>query len=168
MDTMSYWKYETRALFTLEKLLRISADMSDQPCRWQSRMNGGGGDISPCCTNTNLCRITVSDWCEHVLDWCIYLVNFDWCIYLVNTEQNVDRWCFFWANKLCHLYYCNSLEGQYILQYILRMYQDGLSDSVRQSIVSHEPHDHVLLCVLLKAFEWFRVCIFYHFTIVPL
>ena len=35
---------------------------------------------------------------------------------------------------------------------ILRMSHDGLSDSVRQLIISHDPYDRVLLRMLLNAF----------------
>ena len=33
--------------------------------------------------------------------------------------------------------------------------------SVRQCIISQDPYDRVLLRMLLKAFEWFHVCIYF-------
>ena len=44
---------------------------------------------------------------------------------------------------------------------MLRMSHDGLSNSVTQCIISHDPYDRVLLRMLLKAFEWFHVYIYF-------
>ena len=56
----------------------------------------------------------------------------------------------------------NKKYASHVRQNILRISQDGLSDSVRQLIISHEPHDHLLLRMLLNAFQW-SVCIFYYY-----
>ena len=49
-------------------------------------------------------------------------------------------------------YVFNKNYASHVRQNILRISQDGLSDSVRQLIISHEPYDRVLLRMLLKAF----------------
>ena len=46
----------------------------------------------------------------------------------------------------------NKNYASHVRQNILRISPDGLSDSVRQLIISHEPYDRVLLRMLLKAF----------------
>ena len=49
-------------------------------------------------------------------------------------------------------YVFNKNYASHVRQNILRISQDGLSDSVRQLIISHDPYDRVLLRMLLKAF----------------
>ena len=49
-------------------------------------------------------------------------------------------------------YVFNTNYASHVRQNILRISQDGLSDSVMQLIISHEPYDRVLLRMLLKAF----------------
>ena len=49
-------------------------------------------------------------------------------------------------------YVFNKNYASHVRQNILRISPDGLSDSVRQLIISHEPYDRVLLRMLLKAF----------------
>ena len=49
-------------------------------------------------------------------------------------------------------YVFNKNYTSHVRQNILRISPDGLSDSVRQLIISHEPYDRVLLRMLLKAF----------------
>ena len=51
--------------------------------------------------------------------------------------------------------------ASHVRQNILRMSHDGPSDSGRQCIISHDPYDRVLLRMLLKAFYWFHVCIYF-------
>ena len=46
----------------------------------------------------------------------------------------------------------NKNYASHVRQNILRISQDGLSDSVRQLIISHDPYDRILLRMLLKAF----------------
>ena len=49
-------------------------------------------------------------------------------------------------------YVYNENYASHVRQNILRMSHDGLSDSVRQLIISHDPYDRVLLRMLLNAF----------------
>ena len=49
-------------------------------------------------------------------------------------------------------YVFNKNYASHVRQNILRISPDGLSDSVRQLIISHEPYDRVLLRMLLIAF----------------
>ena len=49
-------------------------------------------------------------------------------------------------------YVFNENYASHVRKNMLRMYHDGLSDSVRQCIISHDPYDRVLLRMLLKAF----------------
>ena len=49
-------------------------------------------------------------------------------------------------------YVFNKNYASHVRQNILRISPDGLSDSVGQLIISHEPYDRVLLRMLLKAF----------------
>ena len=50
-------------------------------------------------------------------------------------------------------YVFNENYASHVRQNMLRMSHDGLSDSVRQCIISHDPYDRVLLRMLLKAFN---------------
>ena len=50
------------------------------------------------------------------------------------------------------LYVFNENYASHVRQNTLRMSHYGLSDSVRQCIISHDPYDRVLLRMLLKAF----------------
>ena len=49
-------------------------------------------------------------------------------------------------------YVFNKNYASHVRLNILRISQDGLSDCVRQLIISHEPYDRALLRMLLKAF----------------
>ena len=49
-------------------------------------------------------------------------------------------------------YVFNENYVSYIRRKILRMFHDGLCDSFRQLIISHDPYDRVRLRMFLKAF----------------
>ena len=49
-------------------------------------------------------------------------------------------------------YVFNENYASHVRKNMLRMSHDGLSDSVRQCMIRHDPYDRVLLRMLLKAF----------------
>ena len=84
----------------------------------------------------------------------IYLMNMHACGQLNGHNYLVSR-----ISKTCDKhnvsflkYVFNENYASHARKNMLRMSHDGLSDSVRQCIISHDPYDRVLLRMLLKAF----------------
>ena len=78
----------------------------------------------------------------------IYLMNLHAC-----GQLNSHNYLVYRILKTCHKHKV-SFENyaSHVRQNILRMFHDGLSDSVRQCIISRDKYDCVLLRRLLKAF----------------
>ena len=84
----------------------------------------------------------------------IYLMNMHACGQFNGHNYLVSR-----IRKTCDKhnvsflkYVFNENYASHVRQNMLRMSHDGLSDSVRQCIISYDPYDRVLLRMLLKAF----------------
>ena len=84
----------------------------------------------------------------------IYLMNMHACGQLNGHNYLVSR-----ISKTCDKhnvsflkYVFNENYASHVRKNMLRMSHDGLSDSVRQCIISQDPYDRVLLRMLLKAF----------------